>query len=53
MTKSPGMKILYISGYTDDAIIYQGIMGEGAPFLQKPFSPNVLANKVREVLDTK
>lgn len=47
----PEMKVLYMSGYTDNAIVHQGILDAGAHFIQKPFSPNVLARKVREILD--
>ncbi len=47
----PGIKILFISGYTDDAIFHHGILGPGIDFLQKPFAPSALAQKVREVLD--
>lgn len=47
----PSSKILFFSGYTDESIIRQGIIDRGIPFLQKPFSPQVLAKKVREVLD--
>jgi len=47
----PEMRVLYMSGYTDDAIMRQGILVEGVPFLQKPFTPQGLAAKVREVLD--
>lgn len=43
-------KILYMSGYVDDDIIKQAIFEEGRPFLQKPFSPRYLAEKVAEVL---
>ena len=48
----PGVKILYMSGYTDDALIRGHGFDEGSAFLQKPFSRTTLAAKVREVLDT-
>jgi CheY-like chemotaxis protein len=47
----PGMKVLFMSGYTDDAICPHRVLGPDAHFLQKPFTPDVLARKVREVLD--
>ena len=47
----PQMRVLYMSGYTDAAIAQQGILPPGTAFLSKPFTPNVLARKVREVLD--
>jgi PAS domain S-box-containing protein len=47
----PWLKILFSSGYTDDAISDQGVLGEGVAFLQKPYTPSVLAKKVRELLD--
>jgi CheY-like chemotaxis protein len=47
----PEMKVLYMSGYTDDAIIRHGVMEKGMNYIQKPFTVNGLTNKVREVLD--
>jgi CheY-like chemotaxis protein len=47
----PDMKVLFMSGYTDDTIVHHGVLGEGVAFLQKPITPDMLARKVREVLD--
>ncbi|MGV3708796.1 MAG: PAS domain S-box protein [Gemmatimonas sp.] len=47
----PDFRLLFISGYTDDAVVRHGIVMADEAFLQKPFSPNALARKVREVLD--
>jgi signal transduction histidine kinase len=47
----PGIKVLYMSGYTDNAIVHNGILDAGVAFLQKPITPVVFARKVRHVLD--
>ncbi len=47
----PEMQILYTSGFTDDEVVRRGLMRQGAPFLQKPWAPEQLLRRVREVLD--
>jgi CheY-like chemotaxis protein len=47
----PEIKALYMSGYTDRAIVHQQVLDEKTPFIQKPFAPQAFAKKVREVLD--
>jgi two-component system cell cycle sensor histidine kinase/response regulator CckA len=47
----PEMKVIYMSGYTDNAIVRHGVLTQEATFLQKPFAPQALACKVREVLE--
>ena len=47
----PGMKLLCVSGYTDDSIVRHGVLGTEVAFLQKPITPETLTRKVREVLD--
>ena len=47
----PQMKVLFMSGYTDDAVVRHGVLTSGLAFLQKPITPTTLAAKVRAVLD--
>ncbi|GIK42624.1 MAG: histidine kinase [Chloroflexota bacterium] len=51
LLERPKLKILYMSGYTDDAIVHHGVLEPGVAFLHKPFTLQMLAQKVREVLD--
>ena len=50
-TRRPGIRVLYMSGYPGDAVVQHGALPHGSAFLQKPFSPDGLARKVRDVLD--
>jgi CheY-like chemotaxis protein len=50
-TTYPGLKILFTSGYTDDAIAHHGVLETGVEFLSKPYTPVALARKVRAMLD--
>jgi PAS domain S-box-containing protein len=51
LRERPDLKILYMSGYTDNAVLATDVLVSEMPFLQKPFSPEVLTRKVRQVLD--
>jgi CheY-like chemotaxis protein len=51
LVRYPGLKVLYMSGYTENVIVHRGVVDEGLNFIQKPFSVNTLATKIREVLD--
>src|SRR5213593_4305124 len=53
MEVRPAIKTLYLSGYTDDAILHHGVLQEGVAFLQKPFSLGALARKVRDVIEAR
>ena len=48
---SPHTKVLFCSGYTEDAIVHDGTLDPGISFVQKPYTVATLANKVREVLE--
>ncbi len=49
--RRPGLRVVYMSGYTDDAVVRHGIETSTDAFLQKPFSPSLLSRKLRSVLD--
>jgi DNA-binding response OmpR family regulator len=51
LVEHPEMRVLYMSGYTDEAVVRHGLLERGLNYLQKPFTPAVLARRVREVLD--
>ncbi len=51
-SRRPETKVLYMSGYTGDAIVQHGVLEPGLHYLQKPFTPDILATRVRQVLDT-
>ena len=53
LAQHPELKVLFMSGYTDDAVVRHGVLQANANFLQKPFTPNSLSDKVRAVLDQK
>jgi PAS domain S-box-containing protein len=52
IARHPRTRVLYMSGYTDNVLAQGGVLEEGVSFLQKPFTPAILAQKVRDVLDT-
>jgi PAS domain S-box-containing protein len=51
MAMIPGLRVLYMSGYTDNAMFHQKLLGPGAAFMQKPFTLNVLEEKVAQALE--
>ena len=50
-TRCPGLRVVFMSGYTEDVIAHRGVLDVGVHFIQKPFSMQTLAEKVREVLE--
>jgi two-component system, chemotaxis family, CheB/CheR fusion protein len=48
----PGLKVIYMSGHTEDAIVHHGVLDPGIVFVQKPFKPETLSRRVRETLDS-
>ena len=48
--KCPGMRVIFMSGYTSDAVVHRGVLEEGVHFIQKPFSVRALASKIQQVL---
>jgi len=51
LERRPGLKVVYMSGYTDETIVQHGVLQPGIAFLHKPFTANALGRKVREALD--
>ena len=51
LAEHPGLRVLYVSGYTESAIVHAGVLDPGINFLAKPCSPDGLAREVRRILD--
>jgi DNA-binding NarL/FixJ family response regulator len=52
LRERPGTRVLFASGYTDDAMLLHGVRTDEISFIQKPFTPLLLAQRVREVIDS-
>ena len=51
LEQRPALKVIYMSGYTEETIVQHGVLNPGIAFLHKPFSAEALGRKIREVLD--
>jgi FixJ family two-component response regulator len=52
LLRRPSLKVIYMSGYSEDVIVARGILNPGVAFLQKPFTADALRRRVREALDS-